>query len=783
MTRKLGFIFFLCMMTFNMKAIAEISCSVTTEAWNNGYLANVTVTNNGDTALSNWRVTLQFNQAPSINNAWSSDFVVNNNTIEASNLSWNGHLNAGDSAFFGFVGSHNGDFSEPTCYADPQNEALANYLRQGLLNHLGSRTGTSSSTGSSSSSSAASSSSAGSASQEDDITNTQEGGVDEADIIESDGTHLFTVQRIYNSGSSSSSSSSSGSTPSPTITARTTVHITAHTTDSVTASTEIAGSFSLAYDSTQMNLSGAYLRQTEEGNTLAVVGETSNAYSYGWYSSYNGYYPYYQTSNKVSIVLTNTDDPSAMSEIERLSFDGSLLSSRRIGNMLYVASRYSANMSRLGLALNNTTTANSQNIELATNAALEDMLPHIYDPSGNSKPLLSASDCTVPEWPEKADAYAGSLVVLTRINLDDTSEIESRCLPASATDIYASQEAIYAFGYGYYSGMKIYKFAIDDAMEYRGSIKLTGSIPCRPASYCFGEKDGVLRVLYRATNSSGASSSISSISSSSSSSSTGTTPYRLALIQESAVENNALEIVSTLPNESRPESIGKPGELIYSMRSFGDHAYIVTFEKVDPLYAIDLSNPADPFIAGEIEVTGFSNYLHPVGENLLLGIGKDAIFDEARNITWFQGVKVELFDISDPTMLRSLGSEIIGKRGSSTTVNYDPRSFAFRNDDNGIRFSLPVQVKNRLPPGGNPDLLNQYYYWDHNGLYVYEIETNAQGDAQLTQLGILKAASAAEGQMTYSGPSVFNDRGVLDDDAVYYLHNFSLYSSLVSELE
>jgi len=87
MTRKLGFIFFLCMMTFNMKAIAEISCSVTTEAWNNGYLANVTVTNNGDTALSNWRVTLQFNQAPSINNAWSSDFVVNNNTIEASNLS------------------------------------------------------------------------------------------------------------------------------------------------------------------------------------------------------------------------------------------------------------------------------------------------------------------------------------------------------------------------------------------------------------------------------------------------------------------------------------------------------------------------------------------------------------------------------------------------------------------------------------------------------------------------------------------------------------------------
>ena len=67
-----------------------------------------------------------------------------------------------------------------------------------------------------------------------------------------------------------------------------------------------------------------------------------------------------------------------------------------------------------------------------------------------------------------------------------------------------------------------------------------------------------------------------------------------------------------MPNDSRPEEIGKPNERLYGVRFLGDTAYAVTFERIDPLYAIDLSNPLDPFIAGELEVTGFSDFLHPM---------------------------------------------------------------------------------------------------------------------------------------------------------------------------
>ena len=97
--------------------------------------------------------------------------------------------------------------------------------------------------------------------------------------------------------------------------------------------------------------------------------------------------------------------------------------------------------------------------------------------------------------------------------------------------------------------------------------------------------------------------------------------HQLYVLRESATLPE-LEIVSTLPNNSRPEEIGKPNEALFGVRFLGDTAYAVTFERIDPLYAIDLSDPADPFIAGELEVAGFSEFLHPVSDDLLLGLGR-----------------------------------------------------------------------------------------------------------------------------------------------------------------
>ncbi|SMF66054.1 Cellulose binding domain-containing protein [Alteromonadaceae bacterium Bs31] len=790
----------LVLLAFSNAAFASLSCSLSIHSWNNGYVANLTVTNEGDSSLEGWEVFLEYSKAPEINSNWGAELEVQSGYVVAKNVSWNGMLKSGESAYFGYVGAHSGDFTAPECVIEMlQDEPLAKYLKDGVKNHLeyrgvqygssssSSTGGLSSSNSSASSSASSASSSSGAASADGDITNTQELGVDEADIIESDGTHLYVVRGfsrasshpVYGTTSSSTSSASSSTSASSTTSTSSTssssssssttsgggsnssmalLSITAYQKDSVNGSASKVADISLPYDQNTVTLAGAYYFPSENGKHLISVGETLNSTFFGW-NYYHGYYAYYQTSNKVSLVTTNVSDPSAMVEVERMQFDGSLVSSRRIGNTLFIASRYSPSLKRLGLSLNSS--SGTENLARVEEASLDDLLPHIYDEEGGSKPLLSKDDCIVPEWPEKVDAYAGSLLVLTKINLDDSSDIESRCLPASATDIFASQDAVYAFGYGYNREMKIHKFAIDEAFEYRGSIKVAGSIPCSERPYCFGEKDGVLRVLYSA-NSAFIEGGL-----------TTDTRYRIALIGESST-GTELELVSTLPNASRPESIGKPGERIYGMRSFGEHAYVVTFDKVDPLYAIDLSDPEDPYIAGALEVEGFSQYLHPVGENLLIGVGKDAYYDAIRDITWYQGVKVELFDISDPTMLRSLGSEIIGKRGSNTTVNYDPRAFAFRDDEYGMRFSLPIQVNTLLPNNGNPDLPNQFYNHEHTGLYVFEIEDGAGGDAVLSRKGVLKVPSPG---------SIFNDRGVLDEGAVFYLHNYRMLAGLLSELE
>ena len=78
-------------------------------------------------------------------------------------------------------------------------------------------------------------------------------------------------------------------------------------------------------------------------------------------------------------------------------------------------------------------------------------------------------------------------------------------------------------------------------------------------------------------------------------------------------------------------------ERIYAVRFVGDKGYIVTFRQTDPFFVLDLSNPENPKIAGELKIPGFSSYLHPISENLVLGIGKEGA-----------SVKISLFDVSNP---------------------------------------------------------------------------------------------------------------------------------------
>ena len=131
-------------------------------------------------------------------------------------------------------------------------------------------------------------------------------------------------------------------------------------------------------------------------------------------------------------------------------------------------------------------------------------------------------------------------------------------------------------------------------------------------------------------------------------------------------DTNYLYILDEKLNElSKIEDIAKD-EQVYSARFIGKTGYVVTYKQTDPLFSIDLSDPKNPQIIGELKIPGFSEYLHPYGDGLLLGIGMDV--DETGTTT--NGVKLSMFDISNPEDVAEVQKYVM-EDCYSTNVTYE----------------------------------------------------------------------------------------------------------------
>ncbi|RME53923.1 hypothetical protein D6783_00475 [Candidatus Woesearchaeota archaeon] len=132
------------------------------------------------------------------------------------------------------------------------------------------------------------------------------------------------------------------------------------------------------------------------------------------------------------------------------------------------------------------------------------------------------------------------------------------------------------------------------------------------------------------------------------------------------------------------------GERIYSARFMGDRLYLVTFKRIDPFFAIDLSNPREPRVLGELKIPGFSQYLHPYDKNYIIGIGMDVDPETNRQ----GGVKVALFDVTDVSKPKEVDTLEIGETGSSTPILEDHKAFLFDKEKNLL--VLPIfEVKGK----------------------------------------------------------------------------------------
>jgi len=113
------------------------------------------------------------------------------------------------------------------------------------------------------------------------------------------------------------------------------------------------------------------------------------------------------------------------------------------------------------------------------------------------------------------------------------------------------------------------------------------------------------------------------------------------------------------------------GERIFGVRFIDDTGYVVTFRQTDPLYTIDLSTPTAPKVLGELKILGYSAYLHPLGPDLLLGVGQDAT-DQGRRL----GTQLSIFDVSDLSNVQRIQQRALA-RGSSSSAEFDHHAFLY----------------------------------------------------------------------------------------------------------
>jgi uncharacterized secreted protein with C-terminal beta-propeller domain len=293
----------------------------------------------------------------------------------------------------------------------------------------------------------------------------------------------------------------------------------------------------------------------------------------------------------------------------------------------------------------------------------------------------------------------------------------------------------------------LHKIALDNELSYQASGTVDGIIGWRSAANLrLSEKDGYLRIV-------------------SSDYQQADPVHRLSIVNQQGSE---LQTVAVLPNDTSPEPLGKPGQDIFAVRFFEDRAYIVTFEQVDPLYVLDLANPLAPQLVGALEIPGFSSYLHPLDNQYLLGVGQQV----GNNIppsgpvpiepVTQQGMKVSLFDVSDPANPIEVNSVV--KESAYTPVEYDYRALAVLNDSGRYKFSMPTEQ------WGRPEITG---IWQHsNSLMLLEVDTQA-ARPELLERATINASNEQE-HYIYSG----DDRSVIHGEHVYYIHGNQVWHSL-----
>ena len=560
-------------------------------------------------------------------------------------------------------------------------------------------------------------------------TTLQEAGVDEADLIKSDGTHVFDLTGDFRRA----------------VLRR--QRLNANASDAALVPVD---SLKLGF-STDVRGSGLYL--DSERQQVAAIAEGSTGW--GIYDSW--FAPQVWGQGVTEVVLADTSASTQMKQRRTLRMTAQLIGSRRVGTSLYLVMRSYPRIP--GLDPSWPTAKSNTNQVLLDALQSPQLLPTLSIDGASAQALVDPSSCFT-----QADNAVKSADVITIVGIDLASATHrhaARCFTGGTEAFYMSDQSLYlattrtAYSYSgafpVYAGQAstdIHKFGLAGLdISYLGSGNVTGHLGFdqNRKSFRMGEHLGALRVISQTSPSWGGWSS------------PGESPGHLTILQEKA---GALVVIGELPNASRPAPLGKTGEQLYASRFVGSRGYLVTYRLTDPLYILDLANPADPKIAGELQVDGYSDYLFPLTDTLLLGVGKDAIADGGPGdgrFAWYQGVKVSLIDLSDPARPREAARTVIGRRGTDASALHNHHGLALQTIGKTSRISLPIRLHDTATPGLMPSSSN-YFQFTRTELQRFDIDLTKQ---TLVSRAPLASSITAE-------RDIGDDRSLLWNEQVHY---------------
>ena len=387
-----------------------------------------------------------------------------------------------------------------------------------------------------------------------------------------------------------------------------------------------------------------------------------------------------QAPSRVQVTVVDIADVEVPKVVAEVKLDGSLVTARMVDGVARLVLR--SGPPRLGFSypsgvngqvdVNRATEANRQVVAASTVA---NWLPtYSYSEPGQAGaaagPLVDCADVARPK------EFSGlDMVSVLSVDAEDPR-------PGPATTVLGAGEVVYASAKNLYVSTSrwtgpvplaersvrepvrpdsegapaptpettttdIHKFAISD--KVRTEYLASGSVPGRVLNqFSLSEFDGDLRV---ATTTDGIAQGGDGV---------GGSESRVSVLRR---DGRSLATIGSVGG------LGK-GERIFAVRFLGDRGYVVTFRQMDPLYVVDLADPSKPAVTGELEIPGYSAYLHPVGQHRLIGVGQDATA-QGRAL----GAQISLFDVSDPASPKRLAQATLPR--SNSEAEFDHRAFLY----------------------------------------------------------------------------------------------------------